>query len=67
MAKKNVIKFSIASLDKMNDRELNGIVNQVMQSKKGASALKTMMRHVMRSALKSAAKSVVKSPRVAKP
>jgi prephenate dehydratase len=62
MAKKADIAFSIASLEGLNDKKLNEIVSKVMQSKKGASALKSMMRSVTRSALKSTVKSVMKSP-----
>jgi len=59
---KEDIKFSIAALENMSDVKLNEIVNNVLQSPKGASALKSMMRSVMRSALKSTIKSVAKSP-----
>jgi hypothetical protein len=61
MAKKTDITFSIASLDQLGDKKLNEIVNKVMQSRKGASALKSMMRSVMRSSLKSVVKSVMRS------
>ncbi len=62
MAKKKDIEFNITSLDKMEDKRLNEIFEKVIKSKKGASALKSMMRSVMRSTLKSAAKSTLKSP-----
>ena len=61
MAKKD-IAFSIASLNKMNDKKLDEIIGKVLQSKKGASALKSMTRSVLRSALKSTVKSVLRSP-----
>ena len=62
MAKKANIAFSVASLDKLSDKKLNEITNQVLTGKKGASAMKSMVRSVMRSALKSTVKSIMKSP-----
>jgi ethanolamine utilization protein EutQ (cupin superfamily) len=61
-AKSRDVVFTTATLDNMSDRKLNEIVGKVMTSKKGASALKSMMRSVMRSALKSTIKSVRRSP-----
>jgi hypothetical protein len=61
-AKGGDVTFSVATLDKMDDRKLNEIVGKVISSRKGASAMKSMMRSVMRSALKSTIKSVRKSP-----
>lgn len=62
MAKKKDIAFNITSLDLMNEKKLNEVVDKVLTSKKGASTLKSMMRSVMRSTLKSAVKSAIKSP-----
>jgi len=62
MAKQKNIEFKQTSLDIMDDKKLNEIVDKVMKSKKGASTLKSMMRSVIRSALKSAVKSALKSP-----
>lgn len=62
MARKPNVTFSIASLDKISDKKLNEITNRVLTSKKGASAMKSMVRSVMRSALKSTVKSIMKSP-----
>jgi FKBP-type peptidyl-prolyl cis-trans isomerase (trigger factor) len=62
MATKKDIHFNITSLDHVKEKKLNEIVDKVMKSRKGASALKSMVRSVMRSALKSAIKSVMKSP-----
>ena len=62
MAKKNDIHFKITSLENVKEKKLNEIVDKVMRSKKGASAIKSMVRSVMKSTLKSAIKSVLKSP-----
>jgi hypothetical protein len=62
MAKKANVAFSIASLDKLSDKKLNEITNRVLTSKKGASAMKSMVRSVMRSAMKSTVKSIMRSP-----
>jgi hypothetical protein len=56
MASRQDIAFSVASLSKMTEQELNDIVDKVIKSKKGATALKSLMRSIMRSALKSAIK-----------
>jgi hypothetical protein len=57
------INFGVAALGKMSDRDLNNIIDKVLKTKKGASALKSMMRSVMRSALKSTIKSATKTVR----
>lgn len=62
MNQQDDIKFSVAALEKLGDEKLNEIVDNVMKSPKGASALKSMMRSVMRSALKSTVRSVTRSP-----
>jgi hypothetical protein len=62
MAKKKDIEFQSTSLDHIDDDKLSEIMEKVITSKKGVSALKSMMRSVMRSALRSAVRSSVKSP-----
>lgn len=60
--KKADIAFSIASLDKLDGKKLDQIVDKVMKTKQGASAVKSMVRAVLRSAIKSTVKSILKSP-----
>lgn len=60
---KDDIKFAVAALEKLDGAKLDKIIDNVLKSKKGASALRSMMRSVMRSAIKSSIKSVAKSPR----
>lgn len=61
-AAKKAVSFTQTSLDNIDDKKLNAIVDKVMKSKQGASAMKSMMRSVVRSALKSTVKSTMKSP-----
>jgi len=62
MATKKNINFDSVSLEKISDKKLNEITDRVLNSPKGAKALKSVMRSAMRSAIKSAIKSVLKSP-----
>ncbi len=61
-AAKKAVSFTQTSLDGIDDKKLNAIVDKVIKSKKGASTVKSMMRSVVRSALKSTVKSTLKSP-----
>lgn len=68
MAKKKDITFSVRSLDNIGKKKLDEIASRVLKSRRGASAMKSMVKSVMKSALKSTLKSVRKSPlKVARP
>ena len=63
MAMDKDIAFGVAALKGMKHKDLNGIIDKVLKSRKGASALKSMMRSVMRSAMKSTIKSATRRGR----
>jgi hypothetical protein len=53
-AKSNeTVNFDIATLDKLSEEQLSGLISNVMKDRKNASAVRSMVRSMVRSAAKS--------------